>query len=71
MTIDVDKYYGKSVALIDIDNQTFIGFVQSVDEADDEEDGIASINLINTEQFPADTVDFKINEIKSIKIIGD
>ncbi|RRK10442.1 hypothetical protein D1831_07190 [Lactiplantibacillus garii] len=67
MTIDIDKYYGKSVKLIDISNQVFTGFVQSVDEA---EDGIACIDLINTKQFPDDVVDFKVDEIKSIKIIG-
>lgn len=71
MTIDINKYYGKPVELIDIDNQSFTGFVQSVDEAADEDDGIACIDLINTNQFPDDVVDFKINEIKSIKIIGD
>lgn len=71
MTIDIDKYYGNFVKLIDIDNQVFLGFVQSVDEADDEEDGIACINLIHTKQFPNDVVDFKVNEIKSIKIIDD
>jgi len=71
MIIDVYKYYGKSVELVDIDNQIFAGLVQSVDGADEEDDGIACIDLVNTKQFPDDIVDIKVDEIKSIKIIDD
>lgn len=65
--MDITDYFGKRVVVETDDNQIFIGFVSSVETIADSDDGIASISLDNTKQFPRNTINIKDNEIKSIK----
>lgn len=63
------KLYGKKIKLTDIDNQTYTGTVESVDDKIDTESEQYEINLNSIKQFPNETVSFREDEIKSIEII--
>jgi len=60
-------YFGKHVIVKTDDNKIFIGFVTSVETVADSDDGIASIDIEGTKQFPNNFVTLKDNEIVDIK----
>lgn len=68
--MDITDLGGKTVRVITDDGQIFTGFVQSVETKYDADDGIPSIDLIDTQQFPDNIVGLKENEIVSIKEIS-
>jgi len=60
-------YFGKHVIVKTDDKKVFIGFVSSVETVADSDDGIASIDIEGTKQFPNNFVTLKDNEIVDIK----
>lgn len=61
------NFRGKDVIVKINDGQVFKGFVQSVESIADSDDGVASIDVIETEQFPNNILTLRDDEIVDIK----
>lgn len=67
MKNDLLHFNGKDVTVKINDGQVFHGFVQSVESIADSDDGVASIDVIETEQFPNNILTLRDDEIIDIK----
>jgi len=65
--MEITDYFGKHVIVKTDDNQIFVGFVSSVETVVDSDDGVASIDIEGTKQFPNNFVTLKDNEIVHIE----
>lgn len=68
MINDVKTYFRKTVEVTDIDDNVYTGYVVSTESIADSDDGIASIDIVHTRQFPNDTLTLRTDEIKNIKL---
>lgn len=62
----LEEYLNKKVRIIDIDNQKFIGYVETYTPAIDSEEGLEEIAILDNENK---LIGFNENEIKSIEVI--
>lgn len=66
-----DDIFGKRVSVTDDEGNVFTGFLSMFENTDDSDDGIPSITLEGTKQFPYNLLELKENEIKSIEVLDD
>lgn len=69
MDDNVYSYFGKHVEVKTDDGQVFKGFVCSCESIEDSDDGVASIDVEHTKQFPYNFVSLRTDEVVSIKVI--
>lgn len=60
---------GKYVSVTLYDGEVFTGFVEFVETEADSDDGVSSIDLKGTKQFPYIDVNLRNDEIVSFKVI--
>ncbi|WP_125763758.1 hypothetical protein [Companilactobacillus hulinensis] len=65
--MSIIDYFGKDVVVKTDDGQVFIGHVTSIETIADSDDGVASIDVDGTKQFPNDSVNLRDDEIIDIK----
>ena len=61
------SFQGKHVEVKVDDGEIFKGFVQSVESIADSDDGVASVDVVHTKQFPYDILTLRDDEIIDIK----
>jgi len=67
MKNNLRSFFGKHVEVTVDDGTVFKGFVQSVESVADSDDGVASIDVVHTKQFPFDILTIRDDEIIEIK----
>lgn len=65
--MNLKSYFGKKVKIVCTDEEILVGFVEGVDEASSNDNGMESLDLSGTKY--GKLVDINEEEIKSIEVI--
>jgi len=68
--MDLWKYEGKQVKILDTDGDIFVGYADIYHDADDAANGIAALTCIPLGGTPDMLIDFEESEIASIEIVA-
>lgn len=69
--MDLTRYCGKQVAVMDVDGIRYNGFVRAVTIPGDSDDNCYEIDLIGTEQYGDDYLTLTEHEIKEISEVDN